>query len=364
MKPAVVHIAIAVWAFAAGTPLWGAQPTVENMVHAWRLREQRVVSAQFHCSAETVHTKESFPPFPKPVDEDLRYTDRSVLFWLDGKMMRYEYELPSIDLRRQGKPPARQVIAFDGAVSADLQSGLSGDLPAIGLIRKEARFEEMQSMMISPILYWCRGLHPQLLTASELTLRSERPIVDGRTCMVVAIPPSKEKPKGVAREFWVDPAREFILLRWAATQNETIVTEVNISYQADATYAWAPAAWSAMMFAPNGTLLVSRRVKVTDWSANAKFKKSDFQLSFPPDTMVNDWRTNKQYLVLADGTQRIVTAAEREQPFVLEQLRNTKSGEAAQPPGYSWEWWIFPGLAAGIVALLLYLFLRLRRSHA
>ena len=124
---------------------------------------------------------------------------------------------------------------------------------------------------------------------------------------------------------------DFVVLRVAESSiagDGRIVFKLDISYERDAVEGWYPAAWTGMSLFSSGRIAMQFTAKVANYEINPKIPRADFQLDFPPGTIVADGRFgNSHYIVKPDGTKREISNGEMLAGIPFERLLATDTDE-------------------------------------
>jgi hypothetical protein len=136
---------------------------------------------------------------------------------------------------------------------------------------------------------------------------------------------------GLGRELWLDPARDFVVVR--CNENFDVlgvrtVNELDISYTQSPPNEWVPLGWTTVFRDNYGNAEQYSRSIVTEASLNQAAAGRQFQADFPAATWVWDERTNVRYIVGGEGKTRSVTDDELRRGATYEELLRTKSGRA------------------------------------
>jgi hypothetical protein len=130
-------------------------------------------------------------------------------------------------------------------------------------------------------------------------------------------------------EYWVDPEREFALLRVSRTYASDPTYQLDVSYQFDKTYRWVPESWTGIVLRRNpGKMQLMFHAVVSKYELGIAIPHSEFELDFPVGTEVMDRKRDSHYIVCSGGTERIVTKSEARAGVPYDELLVTESGKA------------------------------------
>ena len=248
------------------------------------------------------------------------------------------------------------VYAFDGTISKDYHPLGT----PFGIIHKEKRSRALDYAAVKPILCAFRPF-----TSTETSLDESGPpvkvatgIIDGQQCFVISRQASEQHE--VDFKVWVDPSREFSIVRVSKRYNGTLVTQYDINYERDPRYSWVPTSWKSSVWDQRSAKLKSSsRCEVTTCEINPRIAPSEFQLQFPPGTLVTDSRNSTDYIQRDNGAMRVITKAELARGATYEDFLKTESGEAASQPLRSrFNWLLLANVGIVIVVLVVLIYRR------
>jgi beta-lactamase regulating signal transducer with metallopeptidase domain len=87
---------------------------------------------------------------------------------------------------------------------------------------------------------------------------------------------------------WVDPKRDFSVVRWERRQRELAPLDVAIDVQQGPDHEWLPERWSWRLEAGPGRRAASFEARVTRHMVNKKLPEATFAADYPPGTQVYD----------------------------------------------------------------------------
>jgi hypothetical protein len=213
--------------------------------------------------------------------------------------------------------------AYDGETNWQFLSAERGLYPE-AYIYRDTNNRFIESLYYRAIMIALRpmklNIHPE-----NLSLNEDRVHLNGRECLIVY------DRWGLGREFWVDPSREFIVVRYIENcdvMGARMKTQIDISYQAHDEVGWIPSGWRTIFYDNHGLMEQYAPTIVTDYSINESVSPENFQPSFPAGTWVFDESIRDGYLVRASGGKRIVTADELQRGVNYVDLVQTDSGMA------------------------------------
>jgi len=96
--------------------------------------------------------------------------------------------------------------------------------------------------------------------------------------------------RGDQQSFWLDPARDYLVLREHWTLNGQDCQRVDLTYRPDPTYGWIPTAWVDANAGSGGSMGSACTDTVTNYSINQPVPNSEFKIEIPKGAQVNDMR--------------------------------------------------------------------------
>lgn len=341
--------------------------TIEDVRKAWQARQDRVTSGRFFWKEEQTDGRGIYSYFlrdknleagqmyrkqlglPEPPLETVlpaRDTTNTVaheLWFTDAKMhwsRRGNHAFCGIRLTYV---PLHYTGVFDGKLAKTLATQESPIDPwPQGAIQVRARPIDAGVISTIPVMMAFRPFSPVLRVydIQEMRLTGQRDLVDGRPCLHLV---TKKGPQ-TFQNYWVDPAREFVLTRVLEMHEGKVLLKADLRYKPHPVAGWVPDAWDLVSYNNKGSLNKSQRGIVTECDLNADVPASQFDIDFPEGTMVYDERTRKSHVVQKGGRKRVILRAEQDVPY--ETLMTTDTGE---PIGRV-KWWHRPAVwASGVL---------------
>jgi hypothetical protein len=117
----------------------------------------------------------------------------------------------------------------------------------------------------------------------------------------------------IVETFWVDPARDDVIVGWARGAEAATSPLVTIEYARSTEDGWLPTRWITTI--PSSTRDSSGTA--TKITINERFPIDTFRLTFPPGTKVNDRKHSERYVIASDGSK---TNVEKYYPLELETI--------------------------------------------
>jgi hypothetical protein len=333
------------------TPVCGQGPvSIEPISKAWQARQDRVTSGRFawverktivagyystflaqlpsHPDGTGVSPGEVVPP------QDLTF-DVSALLVFDGEKTRFSNDDREWSPKEHAYVPTPNTMAFNGKKGTWLHTVGSPLTPWPQASIKPNNWNKVDNVL--PLMMAFRPFVATLRFFDLETFVStgQTALVGGSTC------PELRFQKGdFIRRIWVDPSREYLIVRVLDTVMEQIVKKIDIHYRNDRTYGWVPETWENVTLEPAGKLAITIRASVNKCEMNVPFSAKEFEIEFPLGTRVVDMTdptAEVNYIVKEGDRKRIILPEDIGATY--EQMLNSRPGEALGKPvkwGFSW----------------------------
>jgi len=298
--------------------------SLDAIFKAWSTRQENTQSARFELSRRlstrkfdleatlseetTDDASDDSNKSPKPAN--LITVEQKLTLLFDGE--RVGYEVDTEGAKALDMPPRYQ-STFDGT-SSQMYGAIEPDDPKLGtgggIITDRPHAFDMDSTGIRPMLLAIRAFHPALgrVKPSVYRMSPDQGQIGDVSCLIVEHAGDQQPHK----YYWVDPARDYVILREHETYNGVDRIRKDITYQHDETHGWIPRGWKIVNLDENGELIESVDTTVTDYAINVPIPLSEFQIEYPDGTHVTDERTQKDHWVggnphLADSQTKAVS---------------------------------------------------------
>jgi hypothetical protein len=367
MKIYHLFILAVLWSVMSDSPEGkGAEVTIETIAKTWQSRQDRVQTASFAWTEQETQTKgcmtalfaaragrrpengKASDPIP-PQDGTF---DVSKSLALDGGKLRYQFE---------GKPgwlPEKNDWITSSQISV-LNNGIVKTLSRSGFVswpnghtEERADHPDAQNVNIQPLLMTYRPQDAKMSAyrVSKCLVSPNRQLFAGNQCVVLE--DTSVRPEN-SRQYWVDPSRDFVIVRYLYRENGRLYFQMDVDYSKDQRHGWVPSGWIYTILNERGEIARSFRARVTEWTINEALSPQLFIVEYPVGSSVHEpehWPT-PQYLIKADGTKRIVPPEDIGATY--EQAMRTEPGHAFDSPANS-SWnhvWIAAIVVSVIVAV-------------
>jgi hypothetical protein len=194
------------------------------------------------------------------------------------------------------------------------------------LLSKESDYFEAKGQDVKPINRCYRGVAKGFRSfhIDDLRPTGASIVIAGRRCQQFVL----RREGGDRSEYWLDPAREWLLVREVYVEPKRAQTQLDIEYEPDAQAGWVPKSWQ-FRHTGKGTPVSVEKYTVVSYEINPSLTDSTFDIQFPVGTEVSDFTEGrKDYLVEEGGSKRILLDA---------------TGSASR------RWWVYAMWGLGVV---------------
>jgi hypothetical protein len=350
-------------AFGRGTAVHGADGppvTTEVVLQAWQDRAARVKAFDVswagtmytldvnHEAAGAGTTADGAPKPPPnanfPIEMRLALDDRG--------RARFEYAGKTWASRKNAMVDEVTIDLYDGKQRKTFFQDEAKGFPSYHL-SAAASAEFVRHVRLVPLRLALRPLDPRVgcFTAGELTLTDQQGMVDGKACLVL------KHPRGTV---WVDPARQFIPVRYFAVDQGKVTRQLEIDYDPDGVAGFLPKAWKDVRLLPAGVVEDSVTATVTKTALNRPLPDDTFEVQYPEGTWVRNYDTGERYIQRKHDKRPIPPGEYDGKNY--EQLLHS------EPPGSLWRgrWLrlvVINVVVIGVVVGALYSYRRIRRRQ-
>jgi hypothetical protein len=353
--------------FAQPGPAWGEQPDLQQVFKAWRQRAEkcksvRVAYRQDQADHYLLHWFSDKETVGRT--EMVHYSLQCTLM-IQGPNIRYEFDgqQPRVELVGELKNHHR-LSTFDGTTSKAMSYPNEYVKYPMGHVFAEKHSEAVTNINTAPIRWHVSPLDKRVagFHAEALSVAPHTETLDGQTLLVL---PFADPQSDDQKAFWVDPSRDFVIVRYVTIRKGKLASQTDIEYEPDSLIGWRPVRWNRFRPAGDGgppITVVS--TTVTDFEVNAKLPPDVFTLEFLPGTRVYDESQGGQaeYLVTADNQRRDIL--DFEIGATHDQLLASGTGQAfsTHPRGAGWPLWRWIALGTTGLAMALFAIRYFRRS--
>lgn len=260
------------------------QPTMEDIFKVWKAREAKIRSIDFEWLEHRTATPESYvgeDGMIPPIDPEQLVSEFKASFSLEDNKNRYAaLDQHAWHLDNQVFGLQDYTASFDGVVSKSLVFDKMGQSKH-AVIHPPDEHMATKLLFVKPIWWAYRAnTDHDSWARRNMTVEAGRYEVRGVKCLLL---------KSLSVKVWVDPARDFVIVRYANmnVQTNEIRNHLDIWYKADEGVQ-VPTRWKYIERNGENKLLSVTDVLVTSFSINKPFKDGHFSLTFPEGTLVTD----------------------------------------------------------------------------
>jgi hypothetical protein len=290
--------------------------SLQALVAAWKERESKVASFDFAVSGKEFKRATTIPeqamimvgqvPKSGPLSLPDLTTPVTIRVVSDqSRRARLEYTSTSWSAEKGGYVPQAVTDVFDGKARKLLIPSGWLDYPCAS-ITGDIATQWAADVRFSPIGMVLRPLSMGFFDTAKLVITPNTALVDQQPCLIV----THSQGQDLENRVWVDPARDYVPVRWYEVYRGTTTVSIEIKYSSDPQYGWVPTSWNYAYLLPKGEVRESISCKVTHYEINKPISDDTFDIQFPPGTWVTDTINNETYIVREGGKRRPVVSGE------------------------------------------------------
>ncbi len=294
--------------------------TLDAIARAWQQRQDKVKSARFVWKERRTDARGSHTPVdakdPTAVrpPTDITYeTEVTALVQGDALRVSYTDQWWSPALDRLKRMPYLGVFDGRNTYKRLRAAGIRNDWPE-GSIKEAGMHPDAMTPQLRPILMTCQARNPRLRTydIEQFSLTGKRAVIGDHSCVELVRRTQTAKKGPSVVHLWVDPLRDFVIVRDATVEGGILLVQLDVQFQPHGVAGWVPQAWAITNTHPsgNGKFYRSTHASVTEFEFNVKLQRAEFDIEFPPGTLVLDNRTGTRFIVGPDGRNRYFTDEE------------------------------------------------------
>lgn len=206
--------------------------------------------------------------------------------------------------------PGQMTNVFNGDVEKSLLSGEEyGDI-CWGFIRSRNMSE--QEITLRPILWTYRTSSEWLRKLPSESWSIKQGSVDDAECLILEMSRS-----GSVRSYWLDPQVNYAVRRYdVRTTSGVPLFSVITEFRSDSSSRPIPSSWVITLYSSpppgvdhtlsNTKVIQTIRGTVTETEFNFDYTAADFDIEFPPSSVVQDERDNSMFVITKRGEHRDV----------------------------------------------------------
>jgi hypothetical protein len=277
-------------------PPGSAIPSLDAIVAAWKNRQKKTKSLKFTWREERANwrgsaTQESHTVLidgdrfayvednnPYPPDMASLVIAREQDANAPQKWPRPQRQLPNLR-------PAR--AAFDGKSTRTYRGLPDSKITGIGWIGVGFHIREAAGFALEPVLLAFRPFDANLgrINLSDFRISPNRGKIGDVPCVILE---ATDAASRIETFYWLDPARDYIVLRKQQTTNATDSARMDISYRRDPAAGWIPDGCRQSAVSVLGKRWRSETSTITAFTVNQPIPAAEFLVEFPKGTRVHD----------------------------------------------------------------------------
>ncbi len=172
---------------------------------------------------------------------------------------------------------------YDYRFAADVSDPASG----VASARHPESCFELRLPGIQPLILALRPLSARLsfFDLAKYRVSPLRGMIGGQTCVIIE--PVDEQPNDQhgqpRRSFWLDPARDYVILRAVVEKNGRCSRQTDIAYEYDGVAGWVPVTWSVLILDGKGHMIQHHKSVRDEFSNGRPLPASVFVIDRPSE---------------------------------------------------------------------------------
>jgi thiol-disulfide isomerase/thioredoxin len=276
-------------------------PTLARVFAAWKAREDRVKSFHFNWEYRVTLPKGfAFPEAPiigglKAVgvtikSDGVHHTLPTSAFWGEGAdRFRDDFSLVVCKGPNDWKPIERYSDTINGAKHARLKTPIGSEAPPQAAVWNEVQPEKARDQQVdarpndwAPVMLAFRPFDRAFgWKRDRCRLVSEEELVGETRCIVIQMDELSKSER-----CWVEPARDYAIVRWEKRPLRLPKVAITIDYQDDKLHGWIPIRWTRHLRGATPDATGTAEAVVIRYAVNESLPKETFNPVFPPGTSV------------------------------------------------------------------------------
>lgn len=172
------------------------------------------------------------------------------------------------------------IDAYDGTRHRSLTNNASG------VVRELDAFDGWNNIHMRGLFLNVRPLRPEMFgpDPDAWSIDDRSAVIDGRTCVVIVRPLKVFEHRYVHRAY-LDPAREYVPLRFESVLNGKLHAQVDMTYARTEPPAWVASSWRSVLYAGDRIHAQSQN-DLEKVVLGPEIPDSAFTIDYPPGTRV------------------------------------------------------------------------------
>jgi hypothetical protein len=290
-------------------------PTIAAIEKAWKARQERFHSVEMKWTTRQTDLKgsvtEDYPPSPQhyqgilPPNDMVFQVPSSVI--LQGKNVRFEYSGREWNIVDGSCGAITYVCGNSQDSTKEVYPFREGKDYPMGSVCANHRFDRSNHTDFRPIVYAFRPMDPYFfgvnLSACVVANRASR-VRD------VAVVELQCRSGTYVRSYWLDPNREYVLVKHLSREGDQPLGQIEIEYREDPKLGWVPKGWEYLSMGEKGKVGSQKLAIVSELQVGGTYPTDAFDLQFPSGTLVYNLLDDTKYIIRTDHSKRFLTKAE------------------------------------------------------
>lgn len=271
-------------------------PAKSEVIAAWQKRQAAVNTFRFTWTEDQLHPRGwlSNPRYPEReraaiprLQIDRRYTVEKALA-VAGNRMRYSFEIArreepdGVDVvSREGdnrglgvRRHYQYVSVFDGQTGTTRITSRLGSPPPT--VTQTTANVDAQNLDTRPILMAFRPLDAAMghRLIDRAVTNLARTIYKGKSIFLLE---ERHDPSGWKTILWIEPERDFIVVRYVVAFEQKTIVDIDIDYARDERSGWIPSGWRVTEMLSDGSRRLVSTATVRSYMVNAPIAAQEFR---------------------------------------------------------------------------------------
>lgn len=227
-----------------------------------------------------------------------------------GAGVRYSTERPQWNAREKKYVLETVTSGFQDGESRKLRINEASELPWPRGLVKDGVGMDLRLLSLYPLRFAVRPTDPHIrpFDIGTMTITGRSTVIQKKKCLEL------ERVSGAEiLRIWVDPERDFSVVRLTNYSGERVKAKVDVRYQRYPDGVYIPSNWETITFGADGAMGQSVSASVTECKLNEGIDASVVRVEFPDGTLVTEQRSDQQlgqYIVRPGGSKRVVRPEE------------------------------------------------------
>lgn len=272
---------------------YGEDEVLSAIQAAWTQRQQKVNSARVTWVTRKYYPKGSIASslseqnHPAGPAQDM-WTEKHSTLILEGDKFHYSFQGQGWSHEQNRFLPESYTSVFNGSIAKTLHPPRSdGNRKPQGDVGTAMTYLDHRFSPIIVINSTLRPVHPMFrrYDFQFASVKSGRIVVQGHPCYELRFQEPNSPSVSLA---YVDPARDFVVVRMVEMNADRVNSQTNIQYSTDPIVGWMPQEWEHVVARSDTNLHVSTYCSITSVALNGPTEDEEFDIVFPLGARVYD----------------------------------------------------------------------------